>query len=93
MDVRVRTTGEGRDPMNFAVRGLAFDRSGLAASVTSAALRAAVRERSVGTVFAPSTGEVRLQAGALATTKSMAAMTPTADIQDPARVRSWSPPV
>jgi hypothetical protein len=75
--------------MNFTVTGMSFDGDGLAASATSAGLRAAVRERAIGAVFALSTGEVRLQAGALV----MAAMTPTADIQDPAWVRSWSPPV
>lgn len=87
--VRARTTGERREPMNFTAMGLAYDGHGLAASATSAGRRAAVRERTAGVVFATSTGEVRLQAGA----RAMAALTPTADIRDPERVRSWSPPV
>jgi hypothetical protein len=75
--------------MNLTAMSLACDGHGMAASATSAGRRVAVRERSVGVVFATSTGEVRLQAGA----RAMAALTPTADIQDPVRVRSWSPPV
>jgi hypothetical protein len=75
--------------MNFAAKDLTFDALVLAASATSAGSNAAVRERSVRPAAAPSTGEVRLSAGAPA----LAAMTPTADIQDPVRVRSWSPPV
>ena len=73
--------------MNLTLIEVGNDGQSLATSVTSPGSRAAVRERSAGAVFATSTGEVRLPAGA------MAAMTPTADIQDPARVRSWSPPV
>ncbi len=88
-NVRARTTGEGRVPMNLTAMSLAYDGRGMAASATSVGRRAVVRERSVGVVFATSTGEVRLQAGA----RAMAALTPTADIQDPERVRSWSPPV
>ena len=75
--------------MNRIAMSLAYDGHGVAASATSAGRRAAVRERSVGVVLAASTGEVRPQAGA----RAMAAMTPTADIRDPERVRSWSPPV
>jgi hypothetical protein len=88
-NVRVRTTGEGRVPMNLTAMSLAYDGHGMAASATSAGRRAAVRERSVGVDFTSSTGEVRLQAGA----NAMAALTPTAGIWDPERVRSWSPPV
>ena len=77
------------EPMNLTLIEVGNDGQSLATSVTSPGSRAAVRERSVGAVFATSTGEVRLPAGA----RAMAAMTPTADIQDPARVRSWSPPV
>jgi len=75
--------------MNFTVKASAFYAHGLSASAPSAGRVAAVRERNVSPTFDPSTGEVRLPAGAPA----MAAMTPTADIQDPARVRSWRPPV
>jgi hypothetical protein len=75
--------------MNITAMGLAYDGHGLSASATSAGRRAAVRERNAGVVFAASTGEVRLQAGA----RAMAALTPTADIRDPERVRSWSAPV
>jgi hypothetical protein len=72
--------------MNFTAIDLGHDGQGLGASATSAEHRLAVRERSVRPTFPGSTGEMRPLAGAFA-------MTPTADIQDPARVRSWSPPV
>jgi hypothetical protein len=80
-------------PMNLTAIELAHDglvdQHGLAASATSVGSRAAVRERSVRPTFPGSTGEVRLQAGALA----MPQMTPTVDIEDPARVRFWGSPV
>jgi hypothetical protein len=72
--------------MNITAIGLANDGQGLTASVTSAELRA-VRERCVPPTFPGATGEVRPLAGA----RAMATM--TVDFQDPARVRSWSPPV
>jgi hypothetical protein len=75
--------------MNITANDLACDGHSLAASATSGGRRAALRERTIGADFATSTGEVRLLTGAIA----MAAGTPTVDIQDPARVRSWSPPV
>jgi hypothetical protein len=75
--------------VNITTSDLAYDGHILAASATSARRRAALRKHSVGADFAPSTGEVRLLTGAFA----MAAGTPTVDIQDLARVRSWSPPV
>lgn len=75
--------------MKLTAVDVANDGLRLAASVTSAGHRAAVRERGVRPTFAVSTGEVRLLAGPPA----MAVMTPTADIEDPARVRSWSSPV
>ena len=75
--------------MNHTATSMASEGHAMAVSVTSAGRRAAARERSIGMGLAPSTGEVRLQPGAI----SMAVMTPTVDIQDPARVRSWSAPV
>ena len=72
--------------MNLTLIEVGYDGHGLAASVTSAGSRAAVRERCVRPTSLASTGEVRPLAGALG-------MTPTVDFQDPARVRSWSPPV
>jgi hypothetical protein len=75
--------------MNLTAMNMAHDGHGTAASATSPGRRAAARERRVAAAFDTSTGEVRLQAGV----RAMAALTPTADIQDPERVRSWSPPV
>jgi hypothetical protein len=75
--------------MNLTLIEVGNDGHGPAASVTSAGSRAVVRERSGRPTFPGSTGEVRLPARAVA----FVAMTPTADIQDPERVRCWSPPV
>jgi hypothetical protein len=75
--------------MSLSAKSMVSHGHAVAASVASAGRRAAVRERTIEMGFAMSTGEVRLQLGAVA----MAAGTPTVDIQGPARVRSWSAPV
>jgi hypothetical protein len=78
--------------VNLVGNGVAFCARVPAAPAPSAGPglgRAVLRERTVTPTAPQPTGEVRLRAGAV----SMAAMTPTADIQDPMRVRSWSPPV
>jgi hypothetical protein len=75
--------------MSLNAMSMASHGHAAAASVASASHRAAVRERTVGMGFVMSTGEVRPLAGDLA----MPRVTPTVDIQDPARVRFWSAPV